>query len=77
MEGARSPEKRRPRITLGVRDPNIEKLVVGLEIDGITLDQLRLIGKKLWRWRNEWSVRRASQRNREIRGLFSSPRRQA
>lgn len=72
LEGVRSPEKRRDRLTLGVRDPNIEKLVAGLVIDGVTVDQLRRIGKNLWRWRNEWSVRRASSRHREVRGLFAS-----
>lgn len=72
LEGVRSPEKRRDRATLGVRDPNIEKLVAGLDIDGVSIDQLRRIGKNLWRWRNDWSVRNASSRQRELRGLFAS-----
>lgn len=72
LEGVRSPEKRRDRLTLSVRDPNIEKLVAGLDIDGISIDQLRRIGKNLWRWRNDWSVKVASRRRREVRGLFAS-----
>jgi len=72
MEGVRAPEKRRDRLTLGVRDPNIEKLVAGLDIDGVSIDHLRRIGKNLWRWRNDWSVQNASRRHSEVRGLFAS-----
>uniref|UniRef100_A0A6H1ZRY4 Uncharacterized protein n=1 Tax=viral metagenome TaxID=1070528 RepID=A0A6H1ZRY4_9ZZZZ len=60
--GNATPEKRKGRLTLSVRDPLIESLVVGLDIEGESLDRLRRFCKGLARERNRWDVaRRAHQ----------------
>jgi hypothetical protein len=47
-----------------VREPSIEHLLRGLSYDG-NLDELRAIGKALWRDRNRFDL------DRRRRGLFS------
>lgn len=74
LEGRRCPETRQARTILGVREPEHEKLLAGLQFDGQDIEQIRAICKTLWRWRNEWSVRKAAERSRENRGLFAADR---
>ncbi len=58
-------QKQKGRSTLSVRDPLVESLVVGLGIEGESLEQLRRFCKRWTRERNRWSVSRRS-------GLFGS-----
>lgn len=54
------------RNTLSPRDPSIERLFFGLNVDAELLEGLRRTGKWLWSERNRWSVTQAR------RGLFSA-----
>ena len=56
--GTTPPEKREGRARLSVRDPQIEKLLAGLALEGDDLEPIRQFGKALWRWRNEYDIRR-------------------
>jgi hypothetical protein len=51
-----------------VRDPFVENLLAGINIDGVNLDALRVFGKALVRQRNRWDVSRRGS------GLFHSGR---
>jgi hypothetical protein len=74
LKGVSLPEKRKGRARLSVRDPNIEKLLVGLQIDLESIEKLRPICKTIWRWRNEWSVQKHARQSAERRRLFASDR---
>lgn len=56
--GERLTSKQKGRSTLSVRDPLVESLVVGLGIEGESLEQLRRFCKRLTRERNLWDVQR-------------------
>ena len=58
LEGVRSPEKRKGRAVLSVRDPLIESLVEGLGIEGATLAEIRAFCKVLVRARNAHDIKR-------------------
>lgn len=62
------PERREGRVRLSVRDPQIEKLLAGLNFDNADIERLRRIGKVLWSQRNTWTIARAA------RGLFAPQR---
>lgn len=66
--GTRPPEKREGRAQLTVRDPNIEKLLAGLALEGDDLERMRQFGKFWWRLRNEHDIARRRG------GLFSTGR---
>ena len=66
MEGDRTPEMREGRVKLSLRDPQIEKLLAGLDFDRENIDQLRRFGKNMWSARNAWSIGRGA------RGLFGA-----
>ena len=67
---SRTPETRKPRVTLTTRDSEIEKLLSGLAVDAGTLEQLRLFAKRLWSDRSSWDIERR-QRDRQLKvGLF-------
>lgn len=67
-EGVRSPEKREGRALLTVRDPQVEKLLAGLNLDGPNMDRVRQFCKTWCRDRNSWSIAQHS------RGLFGGGR---
>lgn len=66
--GPRPPEKREGRARLSVRDPDIEKLLAGLALEGDDLEQIRQFCKFWWRLRNEHDI------SRRRGGLFSTGR---
>ncbi len=66
--GPRPPEKREGRAQLTVRDPNIERLLAGLALEGDDLERMRHFGKFWWRLRNEHDIARRRS------GLFSTGR---
>ncbi|MBA4160504.1 MAG: hypothetical protein C0515_00120 [Novosphingobium sp.] len=51
-----------------MRDPQIEKLLAGLNFDNEDIERLRRLGKVLWSQRNTWVVARAA------RGLLAPQR---
>lgn len=57
-KGNATPEKREGRARLSVRDPRIETLLAGIEVDGSDLDGLRLFAKRCWSARNQWDLSR-------------------
>lgn len=65
----RTADSERGRVRLTVRDPDIEKLLSGLAIEGEILEQVRVFGKSLWAERNRFDVRR------RVGGLFVPDRR--
>ena len=65
--GNATPEKRKARPRLTVREPFIESLLAGLDFDGVDMDHLRAFSKRCWSSRNTWAVSRR-------RGLFGSER---
>lgn len=67
--GDSSPDSERGRVRLTVRDPDIEKLLCGLAIEGEELQQIRHYSKGLWAERNRFDVRR------RVGGLFVPDRR--
>ena len=68
--GTRTPEMRKPRVTLTTRDSEIEKLLSGLAVDSGSLEQLRLFAKRLWSDRSCWDVARRSNEGQLKVGLF-------
>ena len=62
LEGPLCPVKRtgQSRIAgkLGAIDPDVEALVRGLPIDPEDIGGVRRTGNTLWRWRNDFDVRR-------------------
>lgn len=66
--GNATPEKRKARAVLTVRDPSIESLLAGLDFDGVDIAALRAFSKQCWSSRNTWDVRRRRS------GLFGSVR---
>ena len=52
------PEMQRGRVRLTTRDPDIEKLLAGLALEGEELEQIRIFSKALWAARNRHDVRR-------------------
>lgn len=67
--GSVPPNERKARAgTLTVREPHVESLVAGLNLDGINLSDLRQFCKALTVERSRWDVER-----RRI-GLFSGRR---
>lgn len=67
-ERVRPLERREGRVRLSVRDPQIEKLLAGLNFDNEDIERLRRLGKVLWSQRNTWVVARAA------RGLLAPQR---
>ena len=57
---------RKGRVVLTRRDPYILKLVAGLDVDGINIDELLSFSKRWWAWRDEWDIARRP------RGLFGN-----
>ena len=57
-ERALRPEMQRGRVRLTTRDPDIEKLLSGLAIEGNEIEQVRIFGKALWAERNRFDIRR-------------------
>jgi hypothetical protein len=55
---ALSPEKRKGREILTPRAPHIESLLAGLDLDPEILASARRACNNLWRWRNEFDVKR-------------------
>ena len=58
LEGLRCPEKRGDRERLSARSPQVEVLVRGLNLDAQHIAVARRTGNTLWRWRNDFDVRR-------------------
>lgn len=56
--GNATPEKRKARATLSVREPLIETLLAGLDIEGAELDDLRRFCKAWTGARNRFDIRR-------------------
>lgn len=65
--GNATPEKRKGRAVLSLRDPLVESLVVGLDLEGEQLAEIRRFCKLWTSARNRWDVRRRG-------GLFGSHR---
>ena len=57
--GSSTPEAGRGRVRLTTRDPDVEKLLAGLAIDGEVLAEARSSCKAVCRSRNAWSVQQA------------------
>ena len=64
--GERIPEMRKGRVVLTRRDPYILKLLAGLDVDGINIDELLRFSKRWWALRDEWDI------DRRPRGIFGS-----
>ena len=62
----RTPNVRKGRVVLTRRDPYILKLLAGLDVDGINIDELLRFSKRWWAWRDEWDI------DRRPRGIFGS-----
>ena len=58
LGGDSTPDSERGRVRLTVRDPDIEKLLSGLAIEGNEIEQVRIFGKALWAERNRFDIRR-------------------
>ena len=56
--GNATPKKRKGRAVLSLREPLVEKLLVGLTFEGEDLDRIRRVCKKLVRERNQWDIGR-------------------
>lgn len=69
LEGDQVPRKREGRERLSLRDPRIESLLEGLDLDTQTLNAVRSWSKAIWSARNAWDLRRRKG------GLFSVPAR--
>ena len=54
LQRERTPEMRKGRVVLTRRDPYILKLLAGLDIDGINIDDLLRFGKEWWAARNDF-----------------------
>ena len=67
-ERALRPEMQRGRVRLTTRDPDIEKLLSGLAIEGNEIEQVRHFCKNLWAERNRFDIRRRAG------GLFTAHR---
>lgn len=65
--GNATPEKRKGRAVLTLREPLVESLVVGLGLQGEELAEIRRFCKRWTSERNRWDVRRRG-------GLFGSHR---
>jgi hypothetical protein len=52
LDGERTPEKLKGRRVLTPRDPHVEALHKGLDLDAEVLAEVRVFGKFLWRERN-------------------------
>lgn len=64
--GNATPEKRKGREVLTLREPLVESLVHGLGLEGEQLAEVRRFCKDLTASRNRWDVRRRT-------GLFGNP----
>lgn len=56
--GDHTPERRKARAVLTVREPFIESLLAGLDFDDVDIEQLRAFGKQCWSSRNAWDLAR-------------------